>query len=282
MSSVPPSRVADGVGELRKVLAFLRRDLLVAWSYRLPFVTDWIALGMQALVFGLIGKLIPPEALPTYGGEPVSYLEFVAIGITISSFLAVGISRLTTVIRQEQNQGTLEALMLTPTAWTTIELGSAFYDLLYVPVRTVVFLVLTAVLFGASYDASGLPAALLALIVFIPCVWGLGVISAAGTLTFRRGGGGIGFLVTLGTLSSGAFVPLAVLPEWVQELAAWNPIALAVGAMRAALLGGASVADVWPAVVRLAFLSLFTLAAGSVAFRRALARERRKGTLGLY
>jgi ABC-2 type transport system permease protein len=172
--------------------------------------------------------------------------------------------------------------MLTPTAWTTIELGSAFYDLLYVPVRTVVFLLLTAVFFGASYDASGLPAAMLALMVFIPCVWGLGVISAAGTVTFRRGGGGIGFVVTLGTLSSGAFFPIVLLPEWVQTLAKWNPIALAVGAMRAALLGGASIAEVWPAISRLAFLSLFTLSAGSIAFRRALARERRKGTLGLY
>lgn len=282
VTPTPVSRTSAAIAESRKVLAFLRRDLLVAWSYRLPFVTDWIALGLQALIFGLIGKLIRPDALPTYGGRPVSYLEFVAIGITISSFLAVGISRLTTVIRQEQNQGTLEALMLTPTAWTTIELGSAFYDLLYVPVRTFVFLLLTVAFFGADYDAAGLPAALLALVVFIPCVWGLGVISAAGTLTFRRGGAGIGFLVTLGTLSSGAFFPLTVLPAWVQGLADWNPIAIAVAAMRSALLAGASVGEITPSIVRLALMSMVTLAAGSFAFRRALARERRKGTLGLY
>ena len=38
-------------GELRKLPAFVRRDFLVAWSYRLPFVGDWIGLGLQASVW---------------------------------------------------------------------------------------------------------------------------------------------------------------------------------------------------------------------------------------
>ncbi len=135
------------------------------------------------------------------------------MGIAISSFLAVGLSRLMTVIRQEQVQGTLEALLLTPTAWSTIEVGSAFYDILYVPVRTAVFLSLTAVLFDANYHLDGVGPAALVLLAFIPFVWGLGVISAASTLTFRRGAGGVGFLVSIATLGSGAYFPLTVLPD---------------------------------------------------------------------
>ncbi len=268
--------------EARKLSAFLRRDVLVAWSYRLPFVTDWVAMVLQAVVFGLVGKLIPPSSLPTYGGEPVNYLEFVAVGIAISSFLAVGLSRLMTVIRQEQVQGTLEALLLTPTAWSTIEIGSAFYDILYVPLRTAVFLGLTALFFDASYHLSGVLPASVVLLAFIPFVWGLGVISAAATLTFRRGAGGVGFIVSIATIGSGAYFPLTVLPAWLQELAAYNPVAIAVTAMRDALLGGATLADVWPSVVRLIPMSILTMIMGAVAFRAAIARERRRGTLGLY
>jgi ABC-2 type transport system permease protein len=268
--------------ELRKLLAFLRRDVLVAWSYRLPFVTDWIAMILQAFVFGFVGKLIRPSSLPRFGGEPVDYLEFVAVGIAISSFLAVGLSRLMTVIRQEQVQGTLEALLLTPTAWSTIEVGSAFYDILYVPVRTAVFLGLTAVLFDANYHLSGVGPAALVLLAFIPFVWGLGVISAAATLTFRRGAGGVGFLVSIATLGSGAYFPLSVLPDWVQRIAAYNPIAIAVTTMREALLGGSTLVDVWPSVVRLVPMAILAMILGAVAFRAAIARERRRGTLGLY
>ena len=268
--------------ETRKLSAFLRRDLLVSWSYRLPFITDWFSLILQTLVFVYVGKLIPSDALPVYDGQPVDYLEYVAVGITLSSFLAVGLTRLMTAIRQEQVQGTLESLVLTPTSWTTLQLGSAVYDVIYVPIRTVVFLSLTVLLFDASYDASGLPAALVVLIVFIPFVWGLGVLSAAGTLTFRRGSGGVGFAVTILTLGSGAYFPLYVMPEWVQTLAAWNPIAIAVTAMRDALLGGATLSDVSDDVLKLIPMAIVTLAIGAAAFRSALARERRHGTLGLY
>ena len=268
--------------EGRKLLAFLRRDVLVAWSYRLPFVTDWVAMILQALVFGFVGKLIPSSALPRFGGAPISYLEFVAVGIAISSFLAVGLTRLMTVIRQEQVQGTLEALLLTPTAWSTIEVGSAFYDILYVPVRTAVFLSLTALLFDADYHLAGVLPAAAVLLAFIPFVWGLGVISAATTLTFRRGAGGVGFVVSIATLGSGAYFPLTVLPGWVQELATYNPIAIAVTAMREALLGGSTWGDVWPSVVQLIPMSALAMIVGAVAFRAAIARERRRGTLGLY
>ena len=268
--------------EARKLLAFLRRDLLVAWSYRLPFVTDWVAMILQALVFGYVGELIDPAALPTFDGRPVSYLEFVAVGITLSSFLAVGLSRLMSVIRQEQVQGTLEALLLTPTAWSTIEIGSTFYDIVYVPIRTAAFLGLTVAFFGADFQLDGVIPAALVLLAFIPCVWGLGVVSAAATLTFRRGSGGIGFIASIATLGSGAYFPLGVLPGWVQRLAEVNPIAIAVEAMRDALLGGATIADVAPSIVRLVPMSLLALLIGAIAFRAAIARERRRGTLGLY
>ena len=53
-------------------------------------------------------------------------------------------------------------------------------------------------------------------------------------------------------------------------------------AMRDALLGGATLVDVWPSVVRLIPMSTLTMILGAVAFRAAIARERRRGTLGLY
>jgi ABC-2 type transport system permease protein len=276
------STVRTVTEEARKLSAFLRRDLLISWSYRLPFITDWFSLILQTLIFVFVGRLIPPDALPVYDGRRVEYLEFVAVGITLSSFLAVGLTRLMTAIRQEQVQGTLESLVLTPTAWTTLQLGSAVYDVLYVPIRTVVFLSLTVLFFGASYTTSGVPAAIVVLLAFIPFVWGLGILSAAATLTFRRGSGGVGFFVTIATLGSGAYFPLYVLPEWVQTLAAYNPMAIAVTAMRDALLGGARLADVADDVLKLIPMSLATLAVGAAAFRAALARERRQGTLGLY
>ena len=52
-------------GELRKLPAFVRRDFLVAWSYRLPFIGDWIGLALQAFTFYFVGLMVDPSTLPS-------------------------------------------------------------------------------------------------------------------------------------------------------------------------------------------------------------------------
>jgi ABC-2 type transport system permease protein len=269
-------------GELRKLPAFVRRDFLVAWSYRLPFVTDWIGLAFQALMFYFVGLMVDPSKLPTFGGEPTTYLAFVAVGIAISAFMTLALGRVSAGIQQEQLAGTLESLLMTPTSPATIQVGAVVYDLIYVPVRTAVFLVVLALAFGIDFHASGLLPALVVLVVFIPFVWGLGVASAGATMTFRRGSGIVGIVMTVLILFSGAYYPLDLLPGWIATLAELNPITIAVDGMREPLLGGTGWEGVGKAVAVLVPLAVVSLVVGAAAFRAALRRERRMGTLGLY
>ena len=152
--------------------------------------------------------------------------------------MAVGLARLVSAIRQEQLMGTLESLMVTPTTASVILLGSVVYDLIYVPLRTVIFLIIVSIVFNVSFAATGYIPALLILVAFIPFVWGLGSIASACVLTFRRGSGVLGFLAFALTFTSGAYFPLALFPSWVAPLASINPIAIAITGMRAQLIGG--------------------------------------------
>lgn len=269
-------------GELRKLPAFVRRDFIVAWSYRLPFVGDWIGLALQAFMFYFVGLIVDPAKLPSFGGTPTSYMEFVAVGIAISAFLTLALGRVAVGMQQEQFAGTLESLLMTPTSPATVQLGSVVYDLIYIPIRTAVFLIIIAVAFGLDFHASGLLPSLVVLLVFIPFVWGLGVASAGATLTFRRGSGIVGLASTVLVLFSGAFYPLDVLPGWVATIAQLNPITVAVEGMREPLLAGTGWEGVGQAAAILVPLSAVSLAVGFYAFRAALRRERRQGTLGLY
>jgi ABC-2 type transport system permease protein len=269
-------------GELPKLLAFLRRDAITAWSYRVSFFSDWVALAFQAGLFYLIGRMVDPANLPTYGGTRATYMEFVAIGIAVSVFLGIAVMRVSAQIRQEQLAGTLEALLLTPTKPLTIQLGSVAYDLLYIPVRTAGFLLVVGLAFGLRFEASGILPAALILLAFIPFVWGLGIMSAAATLTVRRGNAGVGWLLTLMTIVSAAYFPLAVLPDWLESAANANPLSLAVGGMREALLGGISSGKLLHTLGLLALASLCCIVLAGVVFRLALSRERRRGSLGQY
>jgi hypothetical protein len=71
--------------ELRKIPAVVRRDFLVSWSYRLAFVSDVVGLIAGAALFYLIGLMVDPTKIPSYGGGRATYMEFVAVGTPSAS-----------------------------------------------------------------------------------------------------------------------------------------------------------------------------------------------------
>jgi ABC-2 type transport system permease protein len=283
VNAVPASgepREGGIFGELVKIPAFLRRDFLQAWSYRMAFVTDAIGLALQTALFFYISKIVDPSVLPTFGGTRVSYLEYVVVGIAMTMLIALGIFRAAAAFRNEQLMGTLEVLLMTPTAPWTIQIGSIVYDLVYIPLRTGLFIAVVALATDVSFDTDGIVPATVILLAFLPFVWGIGIIYAAASLTFKQVGGGIA--ITLLTFSSGAYFPLELFPDWLATAAEANPMAVAINAMREALLGGAGWSGVGDALLVLVPASIVMLSFGIGSFLLALRRERRRGTLGIY
>jgi ABC-2 type transport system permease protein len=274
--------VSTLVAEVWKIPAFLRRDLLTMLSYRAAFVGDLMAIAIQALTFGFIAKLVDPSALPSYNGVQAGYFEFVMIGVVIATVSGLLLQKVSMAIRQEQMIGTLESLLVTPTHPTTVQAGSAAFDLLFVPVRMGVLLLVVALTLGLDFQGDGILPSIVLLGCFVPFVWGLGLIAAGVVVTFRRGGGVIGVAMAMLGLASGAFFPLALLPDWAQAIAEANPVAIAIEGTRGALIGGTGWEGVGASVLILLPLSALAVFAGVLAFRAALARELRNGTLGLY
>jgi ABC-2 type transport system permease protein len=270
------------LAEAAKVAAFARRDLLILISYRAGFVADLLQLCAHVLLFGLIGRLVDPAMLPAYGGEPTGYLEFVAIGALLSLVFGMLLERVASAIRTEQMIGTLEALLVTPVRTFTVQAGSVAFDAVQVPLRMALFLAAIALTAGLDLEASGVLPSLVALAAFIPFVWGLGLVSAACIVTFRRGAGVTAIAGMALGLSSGAYFPLTVLPDWLAAVLTWNPMAITLEAMREALIGGEGWAAIGPDVLLVVPMALLTLLAGGFAFGAAVARERRRGTLGMY
>ena len=273
-----PSRLQ----ELRKLSAFVRRDLLVQWSYRLSFLTSFIGLFGGALIFYFIGKMVDPATIPTVGGKQVSYLEFAVVGMTLGGFVHLGLERVSAALRNEQLMGTLESLLTTPTSSQTIQIGSVLFDLIFIPLRMGLLLLLLALVFGLNLDAGGVPQSLVLLVFFMPFVWGLGILAAAITLTFRRGAGIVGLAIGALTLVSGLYFPLTLLPNWLETISAANPLAIAATGLRDALLGGTGWDSIWNDILILTPLSIASILVGTIAFKLALTRERRLGTLGAY
>lgn len=139
-----------------------------------------------------------------------------------------------------------------------------------------------ALAFDLSFDWSGTPAALVLLLGFVPFVWVLGMIGGSAILTFKRGGGLVGIVGIAISITSGAYFPVTLFPDWLRRLAEANPVNLAFEGTRQALLGGARVGDVIVDAGIIALWAVGALALGHLAGTLALDRKRRGGTLSIY
>ena len=252
------------------------------WSYRLSFLTSFVGLFGGALIFYFVGQMVDPAAIPAVGGKQVTYLEFAVVGMTLGGFVHLGLERVSAALRNEQLMGTLESLLTTPTSSQTIQVGSVLFDLIFIPLRMGLVLLMLALVFGLNLDAGGVPQALVLLTFFMPFVWGLGILAAAITLTFRRGAGVVGLATGALTLVSGLYFPLSLLPNWLETVSAGNPLTIAATGLREALLGDTTWGAIGSDIVILTPLSIVSILVGTLAFKLALTRERRLGTLGAY
>ena len=105
---------------IRKPFAIMKKEFLVAISYKLSFAFQLSSIWLSLLVFYFLAKLINPAIssdLEPYGGD---YFSFVIIGTAFVGYLNVGLDSFSRSIREAQLMGTLEAVLVTRTRLTTI------------------------------------------------------------------------------------------------------------------------------------------------------------------
>jgi ABC-2 type transport system permease protein len=260
---------------LRALTAFLKRDFRIARSYRLPFAFEFLSALFVVVEFSLVAKLVPPDEV--IGG----YFAFVTVGLVLGAFLASGLSLIATSVRQEQVQGTLEAVLSSGLATPALAGGISAYPMILAVVRAIIYVTLGA-LFGAKMPHANWPLAAAGLALGSISFTGLGLIVVSLVLVFRQAAGVTTWLVSMLTFAAGVIFPLRLLPGWLESLANLSPATQTLRLARDAMLDGAPWSSSWLNLAILVgmaavygSLALVTLAAG-------LRRARKTGGLAQY
>ena len=268
--------------ELQKLPAFMLREWTIRTSYRLSFFSAIAQIVFLMASFFFIGRLIDPQTvavLQPYGG---AYFPFVLIGLAYVRYLDTSLSGFAEILRYEQAQGTLEAILMTPTRLLTIGIGSLLWDLLWTTGEVCLCLGIGAVFFGMDLGHMNVLASAVVLMLSTMAVTSLGMMSAAGVLLFKEADPVAWFAGGAMKLLGGVYFPVAILPDWLERVAQWLPLTHILEGLRQAVLLGRSLADLkwicaalglfgvvmWPLALWVLSLSIRRLkTTGALSFR---------------
>ncbi|HEX9780867.1 MAG TPA: ABC transporter permease [bacterium] len=264
---------------MSRLAAFLAKDWRIFASYRAGLAVRAGQILFTVAAFYFIGRLIDAGASPAlapYGG---AYFPFVLLGLAFSRYLSASMTGLASALRQEQLQGTLEAVLATPTPLALIAIGNLLSELIWTTGEIAVYLGAGAVLFGLDLGSADLPASLVLLALTVASLSSLGVLSASGILLFREFDPVSWMLGGLMRLVGGVYFPVAILPGWLETMAGWVPLTYALEGMRQAVLMGRPLAELQPMCAALAAFALVLWPVALVVFAWTIRRLQRDGSL---
>lgn len=261
--------------------AFLRRDFREAVTYKFSFVSSLFGIILPLATFYFVAKLVPPgsPSLGPFGGD---YFAFAVVGVAFSGLLGMFQEGLSSVVRSAQLSGTLEALLVTPVPIPVILFGSSLYSLLFQVFRTLLHLAVAAAFFGLAFgrvSAAGVAAVGLLTVV---CFLSVGVLSASFILVYKTGNPFSWIMGTVSGLLGGVVFPVSLLPPWIRWVSSLLPVTYALDGMRKSLLASAPFRAVLPDVAALAAFDVLLVPLSLAAFRLAVRKAKKDGTLSHY
>ncbi|OFV95370.1 MAG: hypothetical protein A3H28_02195 [Acidobacteria bacterium RIFCSPLOWO2_02_FULL_61_28] len=253
--------------------AFFKRDLLSDLSYKFSFFLQVLNIFLTLASFYFLSKLVGDGILRNYAPFP-----FLLIGMAVNGYMTTSLYCFAQGIRGNQQAGTLKAVFSTPISPLSFLLYSSLYPMVRAGMDAALYL-LGGVLFGLSLANVHLVSMLVIFTLSVVAFGSIGILSATFTLVFKKGDPLLWLFGGLSWLLGGVFYPLEVLPPFLQQAAQLLPITHALDGMRAAVLRGASPAEILPQIEILALFSLASVPLSLLAFVKGVEWTRVSGSL---
>jgi ABC-2 type transport system permease protein len=257
--------------ELRASYAFVERNFFLTrryWGWELAFLVYSVA---GALSISLIGAAAGDDRL----------LLTLIVGAVFWNYLSVVFSWIAETIAVERWEGTLEYTFMAPVRRWTQLLGSCLYAMAYGMVHTAAMLIVL-VLFFPQLNPAGMNLATAAIFMLLGSFSfvGIGMMAAILPLLYVERGAQMTFVLqSCLLLVSGVYYPTEVLPAWMQVLSHLSPATYVLDGVRAGLLDGTPVWELWGDILPLVAMGVALIPVGLWAFGRAERYAKRTGKL---
>ena len=263
---------------MSRALALFHRDARLALSYPVTFWMQWFSIFVTVAGLWLVSRLVPPSVNL---GVSRNYFDYALVNVAFFSLQAAALQSFSRAIRNDQFYGTLEVLLVTPTPLPLLVCAPSLWSFAITLAKVAWYLLVASLIFGFHIGAANVGLALGVLGLIVASSAAVGILSAAAIVRFKQDGIAGLFAGGAASLLSGVLFPVALLPAPLGVVSWLLPMTHGLAAIRTALAGGSwlrAAADIEWLLVATALLLPLAL----VAFRAAVTRTRRDGTLGHY
>jgi len=267
---------------INKIAAIVRKDFLMESSYKTAFVSGFLGIVVNLLVFFFIDKLFGHRIAPHLEPFGIGFFPYVMLNMGFFHYIGIGAGSFAARIRQEQLQGTLESLFLTPTETPTLLTGMGIWSFVYASLNVLIYAAMGYFLFNIDFSGVNIASFIIVLILTIVSFSSLGIISASFILIIKKGNPVEWLLNSVEAILGGVYFPVTILHTSLQALAQCLPITHAIRALQLAVYQGYSIYDLKTEITVLALFSAVLLPLSGWIFERSLERVRRMGGLGQY
>ena len=254
------------------------RDAKLFISYRLRFISILLSSVFSLTLFYYVSRLVGVKAF----SSPDEYYAFVVVGLVILSVLNSTLGAPPAQLRTELVSGTFERLYHTPLGAMRATFSALVFPFVQSLVVAVIMLAFAASVFGMDLRWGTLilapPLFVLGATAFLP----FGVLLLAATLVFKQAASATTWIVALISLVSGLYVPLHVLPDWMQTVSDLQPFTPAVELLRNVIVGHDLRHPVLAELAKLFGFAIVALPVSLMVMHLAIGRARRTGTITEY
>jgi ABC-2 type transport system permease protein len=202
------------------------------------------------------------------------------IGAVVWAYLGIIFEVMTETVAWERWEGTIEYTFMAPLSRPTHLFGMGAFAVVYGLIRASLLFASVALIVGLSLPDANYAAAFVMLAVASVSFLGIGIMTAVLPLISPEKGSQLGFVAQgIMLVVSGVYYPVSVLPEWMQWLATISPATYALRGMRAAILDGAGVGELWADLWPLLLIGAVAVPLGLEIFRRGELYAKRHGKL---
>lgn len=260
------------------VLAIVRRDAGIYFSYRMRAAAQALIALLSLTLFYYVSRLVGTRTFPT----PESYFAYVTVGLAVLHSLTATLALVPTNIRTELVAGTFERLVTAPLGPAAGIAAMTIFPALSALATGALTLLLAVAFFGLPLAGPSvllaLPAAILAVCSFLP----FALLVAAVVLVSKQAGN-LGNLVVVGlSLAGGIYYPPELMPHWIRWVTEVQPFTPALELLRHLIIGSPVSESVALEVARLAAFAVVATPLAYWLLVHAVTACRRRGTLVEY